>query len=291
MSENNLFKEIRNNSLTTQDDSSCKVQKESALDTFADKSIDLSEKGTHLTQKSVLVTGASRGIGKAIAREYASHGYQLIITSHNSKEDLESTGEDIQKEFSVNCDCVVCDMSREDKVNDLFSLIENKYDGLDVLVNNAGISHIGLLQDMSYEQWNQVINTNLSSVFLTSRKAIPLMLRKHAGSIVNISSVWGLYGASCEVAYSASKGGINSFTKALAKELAPSHIQVNAIACGAIDTSMNKFLSSEEKADLINEIPYGRMGTPEEVANAAYTIGTKSSYLTGQIIQLDGGWC
>ena len=161
---------------------------------------------------------------------------------------------------------------------------------LDVLINNAGISYVGLLTDMTPAQWHKVMHTNLDACFYTAKLAIPLMLQKHSGRIINISSVWGNVGASMEVAYSASKGGLNTFTKALAKELAPSNIQVNAIACGLIDTDMNKCFTPEDLDDIIAEIPADRMGHPEEVAQLAYQLATAPSYLTGQILTIDGGW-
>ena len=173
---------------------------------------------------------------------------------------------------------------------ELFRQIKQQYKTLDVLVNNAGVSYIGLFTDMSPEDWNHVITTNLTSVYNCSSLAIPAMVQKKSGKIINISSVWGNIGASCEVAYSASKGGMNSLTRALAKELAPSNIQVNAIACGAIDTEMNCFLSEEDRMSLIDEIPANRFGKVEEVAELAYQLACKNEYLTGQIISLDGGW-
>ena len=172
----------------------------------------------------------------------------------------------------------------------LFKEIESRFGHVDVLVNNAGISIIGLLQDLSFEDWNRILSANLSSVFHCAKLAIPGMIHNHSGKIINISSVWGVCGASCEVAYSATKGGINALTRALAKELAPSNIQVNAIACGAIDTEMNAFLSEEEKESLMAEIPAGRMGQPDEVAALVLQLITGNEYLTGQVIQLDGGW-
>ena len=184
----------------------------------------------------------------------------------------------------------ICDMGDFAAVSELFARIEEQTGGIDILVNNAGISHIGLLQDMTIDEWNRIVATNLTSVFATSKLAIPHMLGCGAGKILNISSVWGNVGASCEVAYSATKGGINSFTKALAKELAPSNIQVNAIACGVIDTAMNQCFSEEEREALAEEIPVGRFGLPEEVASLALQICTGNDYLTGQIITLDGGW-
>ena len=161
---------------------------------------------------------------------------------------------------------------------------------LDVLVNNAGISYVGLLTDMTYQEWHEVIDTNLSACFLTCKYAVPEMVRRHRGKIVNISSVWGAVGASTEVAYSASKGGMNAFTRALAKELGPSNIQVNAVACGVIDTDMNWCFDEEEMAALIREIPADRIGRPEEVAELVKLLCTGNEYLTGQIITLDGGW-
>ena len=177
-------------------------------------------------------------------------------------------------------------MSSNREVEKLFRHIPS----LDVLINNAGISYFGLLSEMSPESWNQVINTNLSSLFFTSRKAIPLMLQKHRGKIINISSVWGSHGASMEVAYSASKGGVNAFTKALAKELAPSGIQVNAIACGLINTEMNLRLSEAERRSLIEDIPADRMGNTAEVAEMVCSVLSMPSYATGQIFTIDGGW-
>ena len=161
---------------------------------------------------------------------------------------------------------------------------------LDVLVNNAGISYVGLLHEMSPEEWRNVLSTNLDSCFYACKGAIPLMLQRHAGKIINVSSVWGNVGASMEVAYSASKGGVNAFTKALAKELAPSNIQVNAIACGVIDTSMNACFSAEDMEALRAEIPADRIGDPGEVAALALQLAKAPAYLTGQIITLDGGW-
>ena len=238
--------------------------------------------------KTVLITGASRGIGRAIALEYAKRKYNIVICARNGAA-LENTADEIRA-LGAACLAVTCDVGKYADVERLFSEVTGHFGDIDVLINNAGISHIGLLQDMSIEEWNNIVNTNLSSVFSCCKLAIPGMVRKQSGSIINISSVWGVAGASCEAAYSATKGGINSFTKALAKELAPSGINVNAIACGAIDTDMNAFLSEDERASLIEEIPAGRMGRAEEVGKLAYQLGSEDSYLTGQIIQLDGGW-
>ena len=161
---------------------------------------------------------------------------------------------------------------------------------VDVLINNAAVAHVGLLTEMSVTQWKQVIGTNLDALFYTCKYLVPGMVRKKKGKIINISSVWGNVGASTEVAYSAAKGGVNSFTKALAKELAPSNIQVNAIAFGVIDTDMNACFSEEEKAALAEEIPADRMGTVKEAAQMVKQILHSPDYLTGQVITMDGGW-
>jgi len=236
--------------------------------------------------KKALVTGASRGIGEAIARKLAQEHYDLYLTCLHSEEKLHALAAYLEKEYNVSVGAFLCDMSSCKDVDRLFQHIPS----LDVLVNNAGISYIGLLSEMSPENWHRVLDTNLSSLFYASRKAIPLMLRKHSGKIVNISSVWGSCGASMEVAYSASKGGVNSFTKALAKELAPSGIQVNAIACGLIHTEMNLCLTEQERRALIEEIPADRMGNAAEVAEMVSSVLSMPSYATGQILTIDGGW-
>lgn len=236
--------------------------------------------------KKVLITGASRGIGEAIARKLASNHYDLFLTCKKSEKKLLDLAEHLENEYHVKVNAFLCDMSKSTDVDNLFREIDH----LDILINNAGISHVGLLSEMTPEEWHRIINTNLSSMFYTSRHAIPMMLKKHAGKIINISSVWGNVGASMEVAYSASKGGVNSFTKALAKELAPSGIQVNALALGVIDTDMNRIFSDEEKQLLINEIPADRMGKVSEAADMVYSILQMPSYTTGQVFTMDGGW-
>lgn len=240
-------------------------------------------------KKTALVTGSSRGIGKAIAIRFAKEGYNVVINGCSHKEKLLQTKSDIEQ-YKVSCMAFLGDMGDNDKVKDMFLLIREQFGPIDVLVNNAGISYMGLLTDMTIEDWNSIIATNLTSVYNCCSLAIPDMVKEKSGKIINISSVWGNVGASCEVAYSASKGGINAFTKALAKELAPSNIQVNAIACGAIDTEMNHILTDEERLQLTDEIPTGRLGKAEEVASLVYQLSQNNSYLTGQVIGLDGGW-
>lgn len=243
-----------------------------------------------MAYKTALVTGASRGIGRAIAIALAADGYHLVLNCKQNTASLEALKTSIELCYPVTCMTFVGDLGDYHQVTRLFAQLRQRFSSLDVLVNNAGISHVGLLTDLTPEEWDRLVQTNLSSVFYTCKCAVPIMLEKKSGKIINISSVWGVAGASCETAYSATKGGVNALTKALAKELAPSNIQVNAIACGAIDTDMNRFLSPEEKQMLLEEIPAGRMGLPEEVGKLVLDLCTENQYLTGQVIHLDGGW-
>ena len=240
--------------------------------------------------KTVFISGASRGIGKSIVNCFAKKGYNLVLVCKSSIEQLQEIGKIISEKYNITAKCYACDVSDSSAVNALFKSLAEEGISIDILINNAGISHIGLIQDMTDEEWNQVIGTNLSSCFLTSRAVLPQMIARHEGRIVNISSVWGKVGASTEVAYSASKGGVNAFTKALAKEVAPSGISVNAIACGFIDTQMNHNLTSKERKSIFEDIPAGRPGTSDEVAEMVYKIVTASEYLTGQVISFDGAW-
>lgn len=239
-----------------------------------------------ITHKTALITGASRGIGRAAAEVFASAGYELILTCVNSADVLSNLSDQLQARYQIPCRAVRADMGCQKDVDRLFDGISR----LDVLINNAGIAHIGLLTDMTPDEWHRIIAVNLDACFYTCRLAVPIMLREHSGKIINVSSVWGAQGASMEVAYSASKGGVNAFTKALAKELAPSGIQVNAIACGVIDTAMNDSLSKEDLDNLRAEIPSDRLGTPLEAAQLILQIAQAPEYMTGQIITMDGGW-
>lgn len=241
-----------------------------------------------MPRKTVLVTGASRGIGKAIAVKFAKKGYNVVISCVHREDRLLQTKKEIES-FQVPCLAYRGDMGDMACCNELFDQAKKQFGGVDVLVNNAGISYIGLLQDMSCEDWERMLHVNLTSVFNCCKLAIPYMVQQKQGKIINISSVWGTVGASCEAAYSATKGGINALTKALAKELAPSNIQVNALACGVIDTEMNSRLDAGERAALEEEIPAGRYGTAEEAARMVLLLADAPAYLTGQIIGLDGG--
>ena len=240
--------------------------------------------------KTALITGASRGIGRAIAQKFAQNQSHLVLNCYQSTTVLNDFAETLRQTYHIQVITCIGDVSDHSFVSNMVHTAINQFGHIDVLVNNAGVSYIGLFSDMSYEQWQKLMNTNVSSVFSCCKCVIPSMVNRKSGHIVNISSVWGKVGASCEVAYSASKGAVNALTKGLAKELAPSNIQVNAIACGAIDTDMNACFSEEERTDLESEIPAGRYGTPTEVADLVYQLACASSYLTGQVITFDGGW-
>lgn len=239
--------------------------------------------------KTALITGSSRGIGKAIALSFAAKGYRVVLNGHSNIKALEDTSKEITA-TGITSLTLPGDVGDYNVCKEIVDTVLSRFGNIDVLVNNAGISYIGLLQQMSPADWNRVIQTNITSLYNMCSLLLPSMIARQKGSIVNISSVWGISGASCEVAYSASKGAVNAFTKALAKETAPSGIRVNAIACGAIDTEMNHFLEPEELSALQEEIPAGRLGTPAEVADLVHAVAEGPAYLTGQIITLDGGW-
>ena len=242
-----------------------------------------------MNKKSVLITGSSRGIGRACAIAFAKAGYHVFINCRQNIALLHSLQDEILS-CGGTCTLLPGDVGDPSQVKSMFCQIEKETGGIDILVNNAGIAWFGLLTDMTDEDWSSLLQTNLSSVFYCCRAAIPHMVSVKCGRIINISSMWGTAGASCEAAYSASKGAVNSLTKALAKELAPSHISVNGVSFGVIDTDMNRCFDEEERASLAEEIPYGRFASPEEAAAFCYQITESPEYLTGQIIRFDGGW-
>ena len=238
---------------------------------------------------SVLITGASRGIGKACAQRFAGEARYLFLNCRSSVDELKALCASLSTPES-RCIPLPGDVGDGDQVGAMFRTLEEVCGGLEVLINNAGISHTGLLTELSDRQWDRLLATNLSSVFYTCRAAIPYMVSQKKGRILNISSVWGRSGASCEAAYSATKAGVQGLTQALAKELAPSRIPVNALALGVMDTDMNRWLSPEERKALEEAIPAGRFGTPKEAAQAVFSLCHAPLYLTGQIIGLDGGF-
>ena len=240
-------------------------------------------------EKTALITGASRGIGNAIAFAMAKENYNLVLICQKNIDLLEDLKEELCRKYPIRVMTFCGDVSDYGFWEQLRDGIREIFPFVDVVINNAGISYIGLLTEMSVEDWHKVMETNLSPVFYSARLFAPAMVRKKQGHIINISSMWGERGASCEVAYSASKGGMNAFTKALAKELAPSGVYVNAISCGVIETDMNKIFSSDEREMLEEEIPMGRFATPMEVASAVLSL-LHSTYITGQILGVDGGF-
>lgn len=228
---------------------------------------------------NVLITGASGDIGLAIAKAFSGH--RLILQYHSANKDFAAA--------FPGAMAICCDLRSSEQTEAMFRHVETQCGPVEVLINNCGISEFSLFQDISDKQWENMISTNLSSAFYACRCAIPQMLRRGKGSIVNIASVWGQTGASCEVHYSASKGGLIAMTKALAKELAPSAIRVNCVSPGFIEGKMNSHLSPEEKAEFINEIPMGRGGDPMEVAAAVRFLALEGSYISGQVLGVNGG--
>lgn len=243
-----------------------------------------------LTGKVALVTGASRGIGRAIAVELAKEGASIVINYSKDNEGAEETLEQVKK---VNGYGVIIkqDISSLEGCKLMIDKIISTMGKIDILVNNAGISTIGLFMDAEEEDISRIINTNLMGPVYLTKYALQHMVPKRSGNIINISSMWGDVGASCEVLYSTTKGGLNLFTKSLAKELAMSNIRVNGIAPGVINTKMNEVFSEEDRKSLEEEIPLGRFGTPEEIGKlAVFLASDDSSYITGQIIRADGGF-
>lgn len=240
--------------------------------------------------RTAFITGASRGIGRGIALVLARNGYNLALTCRRNKEDLDAFAQELHSRYMIDVCTYQCNASSYPEVASTIDAALAHFGKITLLVNNAGISKVGLLTDLSPEEWKELIETNLSSLFYHCKSIIPSMLQKEEGRIINISSMWGSVGASCEVAYSASKGGVNAFTRALAKELAPSNIPVNAIACGVIDTDMNRIFTEEDRQALSEEIPAGRFAEPEEVGEAVLALAQMPAYVTGQIIGMNGGY-
>ncbi len=248
------------------------------------------EKEHQAVERLAVITGASRGIGRAIAEELAVRGCGLIINSRNQQELLDAR--ELLLGYGVPVYEVPGDIGDPGTAEAIFKRVDEVCSAeTEILaVNNAAMSYIGLLQDMKDEDFEHIIRTNVTGVFNICKRAVPRMLKNKKGHIVNISSVWGEVGASMEVAYSASKGAVNAFTRALAKELAPSGIQVNGISLGVIDTKMNAQLDETERRQLEEEIPIGRFGTAREAAELCACLCESAPYLTGQIIRLDGAW-
>lgn len=235
-------------------------------------------------KKIVLITGASRGIGREIAINLAKKGYTVIANYNKSEQqakELENNNENIE--------IYKTDVSKRNDVKNMVKYILNKYGKIDVLINNAGISETKLFTDVSDEDWNKIINTNLYSAFCVTQEVLPNMINRKQGCIINISSVWGIVGASCETIYSIAKAGLDGMTKSLAKELGPSNIRVNSIAPGIINTDMNKNLTSEDLENIKSEIPLERIGKTLDISKCVEWL-IDDDYTTGQIISINGGW-
>lgn len=238
--------------------------------------------------KTALITGGTKGIGKAIALEFLKQGYEVVLNYHSDEQSALAT----QEEFNMLGYCPVlmrADVSDATEVNQMFREFFGIYDKLDVLVNNAGISLVRVLQETSQSEWDKLFAVNVKGTFLCCRAVADRMIGNGGGCIINISSVWGEVGASCEVAYSATKGAVIAFTKALSKELAPSKVRVNCVSPGVIDTDMNSHLTGEEIEQLIAEIPAGRIGYPEDVAKACAYLA-EADYVTGKVLSVGGGF-
>lgn len=241
------------------------------------------------TRKTVLITGAARGIGAACAEKFAALGYNIVLNYRTSKKQALALAETL-KQNGAQVLCVCADVSDANAVESLFTQAEAAFGQVDILINNAGISQIKMLCDVTEADWRHMFAVNMDSAYLCSKRALCAMVAQKWGRIIHISSMWGICGASCEVPYSASKAALIGFTKALAKELAPSGITVNALAPGFIDTPMNRNVSPEDTAAFIEEIPVGRIGKPHEVAHAAAFLAHEDSgYITGQVLAVDGG--
>ncbi|EHI99425.1 short-chain dehydrogenase/reductase SDR [Clostridium sp. DL-VIII] len=243
-----------------------------------------------LSGKVALITGASRGIGRAIALELAKEGASVVINYSKDDDGARETLEEIKKVDGYGI-IVKGNISSFKNCEAIVNEVITAMGRIDILINNAGISKIGLFMDSTEDEISEIVNTNLLGAMYLTKHVLKYMISRKQGNIINISSIWGETGASCEVLYSTTKGGINLFTKALAKEIAPSNIRVNCIAPGVINTKMNSFLGYEEKKSLEEEIPLGRFGDPSEVGRLAVFLSSEdSSYITGQIIRVDGGF-
>lgn len=238
-------------------------------------------------EKVVLVTGASRGIGRNIAYNLALEGYKVVANYNKSEEAAKSLKNEL-KNIGKDIDILKADVSEESEVENLIEYVIRKYGRIDVLINNAGIAQEKLFTDVSIEEFDKMMKTNLYSVFYTTQKAIRYMLKEHEGCVINISSIYGMTGGSCEVPYSMAKAGVDGMTKALAKELGPSNIRVNSVAPGAIDTDMNKGVTEEEWKAIIDETPLMKKGKPVDITRCIKWL-IEDEFTTGQIISPNGG--
>lgn len=238
--------------------------------------------------KVVIVTGASRGIGRNIATTLAKKGYIVIANYNKSENKAIELQQNLEKE-NINIDIFKADVSNRDEVKKLVQFVINKYKKIDCVINNAGIDQVKMFLDITDTDWNNMISNNLNSVFYMCQEVLPYMIHEKNGVIINISSIWGVTGASCESHYAVSKAGVDALTKSLAKEMGPSNIRINSIAPGFIDTEMNNNLNEEEKKEIKEEIPLQKIGKVEDVSRTVEWI-IEDEYITGQVISVNGGW-
>lgn len=238
--------------------------------------------------KTVLVTGGSRGIGKCLVENLAKEGFNVVLNYNKSEKQAKEIKEELSKQ-GIDIEIYKADVSKRAEVKKLIEFTLNKFKNIDVLINNAGIAKLQMFNDITDENWNEMINTNLNSAFYTTQEVLPNMIQNKKGCIINISSIWGIVGASCEVAYSVSKAGINGMTKSLAKELGLSNIRVNAIAPGVIDTEMNSTLDNVIKEQIKNETPLNKIGKPIDIYRCVKWL-IEDEFTTGQIISPNGGY-
>ena len=238
--------------------------------------------------KVILVTGGSRGIGADIVKTLAKDGYQVILNYNKSENEAKYIQEELNKE-NISIDIYKANVSNHIEVTKMINFCINKYHKIDVLINNAGIAQTKMFTDITDNDWNNMIQTNLTSAFYSIKDALPSMIHNKDGLIINISSIWGQIGASCEAHYAVSKAGLDAMTKSLAKELGPSNIRVNSIAPGIIDTKMNSHLSDEDIKNLTEEIPLGKIGRPNAISKCIEWL-INDDYTTGQVISINGGW-
>lgn len=246
-------------------------------------------KGRVVNMKTVVITGAAKGIGLGIAELLIKEGYNVIINYNKSEKKAKEIEEILLKQNYNNFRIYKADITSRDQIKNLFDFTIKEFKSIDVLINNAGIDQIKQFIDITDRDWNNIINTNLNSIFYTCQEVLKYMLSKKKGLIINISSIWGITGGSCEVHYSVSKAGVDGLTKSLAKELGPSNIRVNSIAPGMINTDMNKNLVDEEVKEIINNIPLERIGEVIDIAKCVKWL-IEDNYTTGQVIQINGGW-
>lgn len=241
-----------------------------------------------MDSKVIIVTGASRGIGREIAKKLAEKGHKVIANYNKSFEEAENLKETLSKE-GIEIDIFKADVSKREDVKEMTKFVLDKYKKIDILINNAGISEIKLFTDVTDDDWNKMITNNLYSAFCVTQEVLQNMIQNKSGCIINISSIWGLVGASCESIYSISKAGMDAMTKSLAKELGPSNIRVNSIAPGLMNTEMNKNITKEDLQYIIEDTPLQRMGLPKDITRCIEWL-IEDEFTTGQVISVNGGW-